>query len=390
MDVIELRDLIKKGEDSSNQFKVRIDSPRDLAAEIVAFANTRGGNLYIGVDSEGNMIGIDSNEMERVNQMISNACSQLIDPPIKVETENVVVDYERNKVVVVIKVPMGANKFYLANSRDVWVKVGADKRRASREELRRLLQESGELFADEQLLEGTGIADFDLDRCRNFIEQRIGQSIEEQDLSFEQLLSNLKLVKDKKCTLAGLLLFGKSEYWHDPRFVISAVSWVGDDPAENEYLDSEDISGNIVELFKGAKSFLKRQLRKRQGNQGFNTRGILEIPEDALEEALVNALVHRNYFMNSYIRIMVFDNRVEINSPGLLPNTLTIESIKLGVHSSRNPVILSAVKDIPKIPYRGMGTGVRRIITSCEKAGIDVEFINEKETEQFKVVFWRK
>ncbi|MBS4021777.1 MAG: hypothetical protein KGZ79_05085 [Dethiobacter sp.] len=103
-----------------------------------------------------------------------------------------------------------------------------------------------------------------------------------------------------------------------------------------------------------------------------------------------SALLHRNYYIASNIRVFVFDNRVEIISPGSLPNTLTVESIKHGIHIERNPIMVSMVKDIPDIPYRGAGTGIQRILRSCRESGIKVEFINDKEGEQFKVVFYRK
>lgn len=87
---------------------------------------------------------------------------------------------------------------------------------------------------------------------------------------------------------------------------------------------------------------------------------------------------------------MVFDNRVEIISPGTLPNTLTTETIKAGVHVVRNPILLSYIKDIGGVPYRGMGTGISRIIKTCKQANIKVDFINEIDKNQFKVVFWRR
>jgi predicted HTH transcriptional regulator len=143
----EWQETILLGEDSKTQFKEIFTSADALAAEITAFANTKGGRILVGVNNNGEITGLTPGEVERLNQMISNVCSQKIDPTISVTTENI--KYEE-KVVVIIRVPMGTNKFYLANGKDVWVKVGADKRRAQREELKRLLQESAHIFADEQ------------------------------------------------------------------------------------------------------------------------------------------------------------------------------------------------------------------------------------------------
>jgi len=143
-------------------------------------------------------------------------------------------------------------------------------------------------------------------------------------------------------------------------------------------------------LFAGAMAFLNNQLRRTQTTPNFNTIGTLEIPEVALEEAVLNALIHRNYLINSQIRLFVFDNRVEIISPGSLPNTATVETVKLGIHIERNPIVSSLVKDIDNIPYRGVGTGISRILKECLEAKVNVELIDNKEAEQFTVVFTRK
>jgi predicted HTH transcriptional regulator len=386
VDVIELLDIVKKGEDSRTQFKESIQSADSLAVEITAFANTKGGQLIIGVSDTGDIKGLSTEEVAKINQMISNVCTQKIEPQISVETENIAYG---DRVVIVINVPLGPNKFYIANGRDIWVKVGADKRRARREELQRLLQESQHFYADEQPVEGTGLADLEMDLLRQFIERKTGLQLEELDLPLTQLMENMKLMKNGECTLAGLLLFNKGTLRQYDFQTIGAMSWYGNEISTNEYRESENIKGNFRKLYKEGKAFILRQLRKIQKSESPNVLGVLEIPEIAIEEALINALVHRNYFIASYVRINVFDNRVEIISPGNLPNTLTVDTIKLGVHITRNPIILSYIKDIPDIPYRGMGTGVARIMKSCREAGVAVDFINDEETEQFKVIFWR-
>ncbi len=387
MDARELLDLVKLGEDSQTQFKAVFNSPSALAAEISAFANARGGRIVVGVTDRGEIKGLSDEEVCRLNQMISNVCTQNIDPNISVTTENI--QYE-NKIVVVIDVPIGPNKFYVANGSDIWVKVGADKRRARREEMQRLLQESARLYADEQIMPGYGMKDLDLDLVTEFVEKRLEEKIDGRNPPLENILNSMKILSGDKCTLAGLLLFGRKKSLDLSPLGIGAVSWYGNELSGTDYRDSEDIRGNVTRLFDDGMGFLKRQLRKLQNGQNFNSLGILEIPETAMEEALINAVVHRNYFISSIIRLLVFDNRVEIVSPGLLPNTLSVESIKTGVHVARNPILLSHIKDIPGIPYRGMGTGVARIVKSCKEAGIAVDFINEVESEQFKVIFWRK
>jgi ATP-dependent DNA helicase RecG len=154
------------------------------------------------------------------------------------------------------------------------------------------------------------------------------------------------------------MLFGRHPQRHRPAFLVKAVSFAGNDSAGDQYRDSEDIPGCLRDLHKGAMSFLTRNLRRLQGAKGFNTEGDLEVPPAALEELVVNMLLHRDYFISAPWRIMLFENRIELISPGALPNNLTIENIRHGVSVMRNPLIASfATKELP---YRGIGTGIRR------------------------------
>jgi predicted HTH transcriptional regulator len=284
---------------------------------------------------------------------------------------------------------MGTNKPYMASGKDIWVKVSSDKRRAKREEIQRLLQSSGHLYADEMPVDNTNLSNLDLDLFKSFYENRTGEKLEDIDIHLKKVMSNLKLMANGKLTLAGLLVFGKKPEERKPQFIIKAVSFFGNSAAGGEYKDSRDISGNVPKIFEAGRAFLINNLRKIQKDQHFDTTGILEIPIIALEEALINSIVHRNYFLSSNIRIFIFDDRVEIISPGTLPNTVNVESMKMGIHIERNPILVSLLKDIKGIPYRGIGTGVQRIVRECKNAGVIVDFIDEKDAEQFKVVFFR-
>ncbi len=386
MDTLELIELIEKGEDSQTQFKERFDSIDSLAAEICAFSNSNGGNILAGVSDDSEINGLSKEEVQRLNQWVSNACSQKIDPQVNVTTQNI---KYADKIVVVVKIPMGTNKPYMANGKDIWVKIGSDKRRAKREEIQRLLQSSGNLYADETPVDATNLSDLDINLFKSFYEHRTGEKFDEINIPLEKILTNLKLMSKEKLTLAGLLVFGKKPEEKKPQFILKAVSFYGNSPAGNEYRDSRDINGNISMIFAAALAFLVNNLRKIQKDQPFNTIGILEIPRIALEEALINAIVHRDYFLSSNIRIFIFDNRVEIISPGTLPNTVNVESMKMGIHIERNPILVSLLRDIKDIPYRGIGTGVQRILHECKNAGIKLDFIDERDAEQFKVVFYR-
>ena len=384
MTISKLHEIISRGEDSKTQLKRQFSSIDALAAEIAAMLNSDGGQIIVGISDSGEIIGIK--DLRKLNQWISNACSQKIEPPASVTTENLTVD---GKLVVVISVPLGTDKPYAANKTAFWIKVGADKRRATREELRRLMQASGGFYADEMPLVHTSVDDLDLFRFRYFYKQQYDQEMEHLDDSALRILSNLKLLKPPHLTLAGLLLFGKEPQRVQSQFMVKAVTFVGNSLGGTEYLDSEDIGSTLADQFKNTMGFLKRNLRKRQNGQNFNYPGIMEIPEVALEEAIVNALVHRDYLINSSVRVFVFDNRVEVISPGKLPNTATIETIKFGMQIVRNPILVSFVPKL-ELPYRGLGSGIPRMMEECRKAGLpEPELIEDKTSEVFKVIFHR-
>jgi len=124
-------------------------------------------------------------------------------------------------------------------------------------------------------------------------------------------------------------------------------------------------------------------MKKLPETNGFNSQTKWEIPYEVFEELLVNALVHRDYFISSTVKIFMFSDRVEIVSPGKLPNSLTIENIKNGVSIMRNPILLSTVQYI--LPYKGLGTGIRRSFSLYP----DITMENKSDENQFKVIIWR-
>jgi len=145
MGISELLEFIEKGEDSQTQFKERFESIDALAAEICAFSNSNGGNIIVGVSDDGGITGLEKDDILKFDEWVSGTCSQKIDPQVNVTTQNI---KYHDKIVMVISVPMGSNKFYMANGKDTRVKLGADKRRAKREEN---LMSNLKLMADDKL-----------------------------------------------------------------------------------------------------------------------------------------------------------------------------------------------------------------------------------------------
>lgn len=178
-------------------------------------------------------------------------------------------------------------------------------------------------------------------------------------------------------------MFGKAPQNLKSAFVIKAVAFPGTVLHDTRYLDSQDIDGNLPGQYRRGMAFIKRNLRHVQGNQGFNSPGLLEVPEEVFEELLVNALVHRDYFISATIRLLIFADRVEIISPGHLPDHLDTEQIRFGLSNLRNPALASHAFHI--LPYRGMGSGIPR----ATGAWSGIELIDDRRGNQFKVVIER-
>lgn len=381
METVELLETVARGEDSRHQFKDDVTNAASLAGEIVAFANSGGGQLFLGVANDGTIHERDAASVDRLNQLIGNAASNLVRPPINPVTENVGIS---TGVVIVVTVPDGISKPYMDNNGAIWIKSGSDKRRVTaREEMQRMFQTAQLVHGDDVPVPGTSISDIDLDYFRRFFRSRFEQELEEQDLSLGQVLSNMRVVRNDTLTVTGALLFAREPQVFLPVFHVKAVCYPGNDIHATTYLDSADILGRIETQFDDALGFVLRNLRREQGGQGVNSLGEIEIPRIVLEELLANALIHRDYFVSAPIRIFVFDDRVEIMSPGHLPNNLTVANIQSGNSNIRNPILASYATKV--LPYRGLGTGILRALKEYPA----IDFVDDRDGNLFRAVIRR-
>lgn len=377
----EIREKIELGESSFVQFKAKINDADSLEAELVAFANAAGGLLLVGISNDGTVNGIEKAEIEKLTQLVSNVASQRINPPIYPLTHSLKID---DKIVFIVQVLNGNGKPYFTKKGVCWTKVGADKRKVSREELKRLFQSSTDYFVDEQIIPKTSVSDIDLAYFSNYYFRLQNQTIADSGYELPLLLKRIGITERDNLNLAGLLFFGKNPQDYKPVFHIKAVSFVGNDIAETTYRDSINTEGKIETQYRQCLDFLKRNLKYVQNGKSFNSTGDLEISLVALEEALINAFFHRDYTKASPIRVLLFENRLEIISPGSLPNHLTIDNILFGDTVIRNNRMVSFGSKI--LPHRGLGSGIRRIM----KEHPNTEFINDVEGQQFKVIMHRR
>jgi ATP-dependent DNA helicase RecG len=258
------------------------------------------------------------------------------------------------------------------------VALGEDSRRQFK-------QEMTNADADE-LPTKAGIEKLDKLRFRDFLRDVYGMDFPDAPQERLTLLQNMNLATDDGyLNLAGVLLFAERPEWIKPQLIVKAIRYPGNAIHVSEYLYSEDFAGPLPQMFAGAMAFVMRNLRKIQAGQGVNALGLPEIPPSVFEELLVNALMHRDYLVSAPIRLFVFDNRIEIISPGHLPNSLTVPKIRTGNSNIRNPILISYVAK-GLLPYRGLGSGIKRALGDWP----DIDFTDDREGNLFVATVRRK
>lgn len=381
MDTVRLLNVITQGEDSKHQFKANVTRSDSLAQEMVAFSNSLGGMILIGVNDDGSLAGLTPDDIGRLNQLVSNAATEHMRPPIAPVTQNI---SHPEGMVMVVTVPEGISKPYMDKNLHVFVKSGADKRKVTaREELQRMFQSAALVHADEIPVRNSSIADVDQGFFSSFFEREFGESVADQGISCAQLMENMNLMRDGQLNISGALLFANRPQIRLPVYLIKAVAFPGNDIADEHYIDSRDISGKLSDIFREAMSFVLANIRHVQNDQSFNSTGVPEIPRIVFEELITNALIHRDYFISAPVLLLVFADRIEIISPGGLPNNLTVENVMMGNSNIRNPILASFASKV--LPYRGLGSGIRRAL----KAHPDIEFIDDRVGNTFTVIIAR-
>jgi len=384
MTLTELQTQIALGEDSRRQFKLDVTNADSLAAEMAAFANSDGGMILLGVADDGSLPGLGREDVKRINQLIGNVAAQHVRSPLTVQTENIALGDGR--VIIVLTVPKGQDRPYFDRNGVIWLKSGADKRRVnSKEELRRLFQSVDQFHADE-LPTKAGIDKLDKLRFRDFLRDVYKQDFPDSPVELTRLLQNMDLATENgMLNLAGVLLFAERPEWIKPQFIIKAIRYPGNEIHSTEYLDTEDFTGTFRKIFADALAFVMRNMHKIQAGRGVNDPGVPEIPPSVFEELLVNALIHRDYLVSATIRLFIFDNRIEIISPGHLPNNLTVERIRVGISNIRNPILVSYVaKGI--LPYKGLGSGIKRALEDWPA----IDFTDDRDGCLFTATVHRK
>lgn len=398
---------IKAGEVSGMQFKERILDKYDIACELVAFSNSQGGKLVVGIkDKTGEINALSYSEVQETTNLLSDIASENVVPSILIKIDTVEVE-DGNLVVATVK--EGLNKPYHDNKGIVWVKNGADKRKVfDNAELAEMMTDCGSFAPDEAGVRDATVNDLDATTIKQFLGNRFERVLEKKGLTgdafneasldaicsaiakghdCEKILRNLRFIRpDGTLTVAAMLLFGKYTQRWMPMMTAKCICFAGNSIGSKVFRDKvndADMEGNLLHQYDTIMDFFTRNLHNVQVGDEFNSMGKLEIPYTSLVEFTVNSLVHRSLNMKAPVRIFIFDNRVEIHSPGALPNGLTIEDIKAGTSMPRNMFLFNNA--IYLLPYTGVGSGITRALDE----DINVTFMNNNKAQEFVITVWR-
>lgn len=387
----ELLHLIALGETQTCEFKRAIDNLESAAGEIVAFANSEGGALWIGVEDNGEIVGVENTDA--VFQSLTNICRDRCVPPVSPVLEEHTLA-GKQVLALHIRPELNRMKPYRTAGGRFYLRVGRDKKDATGRELVRIAQAAGELHYDESPVLGAGLEELSLPAFRAYHELHFGLSLEDQiqqsGASLEKVLRNMRLAHDLDeefvLTVAAVLIFGQDPQRLLPQSRLSAVAFAGNNE-DSDILDRREIVGRLPSIVDETRLFLQRNIRRPAREQGFRREELSLYDSTALGEAVVNAVAHRDYSLSgSQIRLFLFDDRLEIRSPGALPNSVSLENIKLGVHAERNRALATLLTQLGYMS--AIGTGIPRLIVrlSRDLSGREPEF--EIIGEELRLRIW--
>ena len=366
-------------EDSRAEFKevvlgdrsVRSPNTEEMAGEMVAFANAEGGVVFLGVDDDGVVRGIPTDRTGDVEAWVINVASNNCDPPIRpiLRRERLQGPTDSQRIVILVEVRRGLYVHSTSGGRH-YVRVGSTKQLLRGSMLARLFHDRGRVFAfDEQQVPGLTGDDLDSDRLRAFFANR------PTTIPWPDLLRNTRVTATgenelDRPTLSGLLAFGKAPQAHLSSAYVEAAVYRENRLTSDDLVHSESIKGRIDTQIDDSTAFVERFMlrpaRKLGGRDDYPQYNIA-----AVHEAIVNAVAHRDYSISgSKIRLFLFKNRLELYSPGGLPNTLTVDTMPYRVFT-RNQLLVSFLARMSSRRtglafLESRGEGVRTILEASE------------------------
>jgi ATP-dependent DNA helicase RecG len=392
----ELLEIIANGENSGVEFKRDDVRPEQLAKEIVALANLQGGQVLLGVEDDGKISGVQREDLE--TWVMDTVFGRYIHPLILPFYEELALD--DGKRVAVVTITQGTAKPYVLrsnNREEIYVRVGSTSRMATREQQARLFESGGMLHAETLPVSGTSLGNLDMARLADYLVNVAGDlEAPATTEDWERRLEGLGLLVAREdgrpvCTIAGLVLFGRSPRRSLRQAGVRWMSFAGDD-MEYQAQDDTLVDGPMVALFEG-RAGVGRQLvepglverlvdrmrpfiseESNASSEGLRRERVYRYPLDALRETILNALVHRDWTRSLEVEVVNYANRLEVMSPGTLQNSMTIEKMLAGQRSPRNPIIVEIMRDYGYVDMRGMGVRRKIVPLTREYTGRDAQF----------------
>jgi len=388
----ELLEIIRNGENSGVEFKRDVLENQALAKELVAFSNLEGGKVLLGVEDDGAISGITRPNLE---EWVMTACRDKIRPAI-IPFYEVVRDVEPGKDVAIVSVACGFDVHSLwHNNRNVYfIRVGTQSREPSPEELSRLFQQRGAIRAEVRPISGAKLADLDQRRLRDYFARVRQQHVpaENDENGWRTLLVNTEIMVEQGVAMGGMLLFGNAPNRFLPQSGIDAVAFQG---TEKDYAARERAAlrgpmsplfgsdGKLVEngLVEQALEFVRRNTTVTATlDDGARRNERPTYPPEVIREAIVNALIHRDYLLSSTdIELAIYSNRLEIVSPGRLPNGITVDRMLTGCRAARNQLLKDVMRDYGYLEHMGMGVPRKIVLGMRAHNGTEPVLIEDQE-----------
>ncbi len=356
---MEIEMLIKQPESKTLEFKRDLSSLLPVLKTIIAFANTAGGIIIIGCSPPGIITGVQNvfKEEERLANAIADSIHPFLLPELEVATLE-------GKDLLIIKVAHWKGPFYLKKEgmpKGVYVRLGSTSRPAGPELISELQRSVLSLSFDQQPLPDLTKGSLDLEKIEQIFKSR-GKEINTDKLQSLGIL--VPHARNLVPSVGGLILFGRpselKQSFPDAR--VSCGRFIGDNKAN--ILDRYEVEGTILDAVESVPKFIARNTRLAAQIEGIRRKDIPEYPHLAIREVLINALVHNDYSIKgAHIQIAIFDNRLEVQNPGMLPFGFTMEDLKAGVSRVRNRVIARVFHELQLMEV--WGSGYKRCMEDC-------------------------
>lgn len=384
---------IVHGESKNVEFKETLpDKSEKYMKTIIAFANTQGGQLIVGVnDVTREVTGVDMDSvfkiMDRITNAVSDSCTPQIVPDITFQTIE-------GKTIVVVYVAPGANRPYYMKSRGkeggTYIRVTGTSRQADADKIKELELEGARISWDELICVGYEVKENaikklcrDMNRYRNEMQQRKGNAEKLQQVTRAQLLNWNVIKKTEDGYLASnafALLTGKHFYYSRTQCAVFAGTDRG------EFIDKKEYDGPLYGQIEEAYAFVLRNIRRSAKVEGLIRREGHELPPNAIREMIINAHCHRNFLDNSCVQVALYDDRLEVTSPGGLCYGLTLEEAISGRSKQRNRIVAEVFNQMGLI--EAWGTGLRNIRKAAKEYSLpEPQFI--EMTGTFRVNLFR-